>query len=572
MGGWGVGQHFAPPPIPTSLHPQLPDQRVPVYSLPMSFRLLSVTGEQDFELANDHAYVVGRAVTSEIPIFDPTISRRHAELRVSAGGVQVKDLGSSNGTFINGARITDGALSAGDSITFGKVVFQLLSRDATPNRPISTGAHQPPAGGTIVRKIMVSGGAQAIMVPEPEASPSAAGQLKLVAANLADRQARKLSLLLEVSQKLSGELDIDRLLSRVVETTFDLMNVDRVSVLLAKGGSDELVPRMSKSRLGEASPSHVPRSIARKAVEERVAILTDNATQDDRFKGQSIMLQSVRSAIAVPLMAEANEVVGLLYVDNLTSTNSFTDEDLQFLIAFGGLAAMGIRNSNFARRLQREAMVRSNFERYFAPNVAAEIAQSQQAVKLGGDKRPVTVLFSDIRGFTSMSESMSPEDIAGLLSDYFTEMVDVIFHHGGTLDKFMGDAIMALWGAPIPHADDTDKAVQASIGMQRALAALNDKWGSEGRPQIGVGIGINYGEAFAGNIGSHLRLEYTVIGDVVNVASRLCSNAKGGEILVSDALYQAISDKPPVEAMEPLSVKNRAQPVKVWRVRQDGGM
>jgi len=270
-------------------------------------------------------------------------------------------------------------------------------------------------------------------------------------------------------------------------------------------------------------------------------------------------------------MAAADEVVGLLYVDNLTSTNSFTDEDLQFLIAFGGLAAMGIRNSNFAQRLQREAMVRSNFERYFAPNVAAEIAQSQQAVKLGGDKRPVTVLFSDIRGFTSMSEAMSPEDIAGLLSDYFTEMVDVIFHHGGTLDKFIGDAIMALWGAPIPHQDDTDKAVQAAIGMQRALAALNAKWAAEGRPQIGVGIGINHGEAFAGNIGSHLRLEYTVIGDVVNVASRLCSNARGGEILVSDPLYQAITRKPPVEAMEPLAVKNRAQPVKVWRVRLEGG-
>jgi adenylate cyclase len=229
---------------------------------------------------------------------------------------------------------------------------------------------------------------------------------------------------------------------------------------------------------------------------------------------------------------------------------------------------MGIRNSNFAQRLQREAMVRSNFERYFAPNVAAEIAQSQQAVKLGGDKRPVTVLFSDIRGFTSMSEAMSPEDIAGLLSDYFTEMVDVIFHHGGTLDKFMGDAIMALWGAPIPHEDDSDKAVQAAIGMQRALAALNAKWASEGRPQIGVGIGLNYGEAFAGNIGSHLRLEYTVIGDVVNVASRLCSNAKGGEILISDPLYQTTREKPAVEAMEPLSVKNRAQPVKVWRVKQ----
>jgi adenylate cyclase len=279
------------------------------------------------------------------------------------------------------------------------------------------------------------------------------------------------------------------------------------------------------------------------------------------------MLQSVRSAMCIPLMASAERVLGILYVDNLTATNSFNDEDLQFLIAFGGIAAIGIKNSRFAEQIQREAMVRSNFERYFAPNVAAEIAQQQQAVKLGGDKRPVTVLFSDIRGFTTMSETMSPDAIAGLLSDYFTEMVDIIFSHGGTLDKFIGDAIMALWGAPIPHEDDADRAVSAAMGMQRSLTALNEKWKSEGRPTIGVGIGINYGEAFAGNIGSHLRLEYTVIGDAVNVASRLCSNANGGEILISDPLYQVLKRKPDVEAMEPLSVKNRAQPVKVWKVK-----
>ena len=176
-------------------------------------------------------------------------------------------------------------------------------------------------------------------------------------------------------------------------------------------------------------------------------------------------------------------------------------------------------------------------------------------------------MFTDIRGFTTMSENMRPEDIASLLSDYFTEMVDVIFSHGGTLDKFIGDAIMALWGAPIPHADDPDRAMRAAVGMQRALTVLNEQWESTNRPTIGVGIGINYGETFCGNIGSHLRLEYTVIGDAVNVASRLCSNAGKGQILISDPFYQMLKEKPPVEAMEPLAVKNRAQPVKVWKVK-----
>ncbi len=531
----------------------------------MTFKLVSFTGDQDFELAADHPYVVGRAVTSDIPIFDPTISRRHAELRAVKGGVQVRDLGSSNGTFINGTRITEGMIEPNDSVTFGKVVFQLKSLEAA-SRPIT--ASTASAGGTIVKQVSMSGGVPAVIVGQAAdaALKDGGGQLKLAGTSHTERQARKLSLLLEVSQKLSGELDLDKLLGRVVGTTFDVMNVDRVSVHLSTETGD-LVPRVSKSRLGDASAQLVPRSIARKAVEERVAILTDNAVADDRFKGgQSIMLQSVRSAMCIPLMAGPEQVLGILYVDNLTATNSFVDEDLQFLIAFGGLAAIAIKNSRFAEQIQREAMVRSNFERYFAPNVAAEIAQQQGAVKLGGDKRPVTILFSDIRGFTSMSEHMSPDAIASLLSDYFTEMVDIIFAHGGTLDKFIGDAIMALWGAPIGHEDDPDRAMQAAIAMQRAIASLNEKWEAQGRPGISVGIGINYGETFAGNIGSHLRLEYTVIGDAVNVASRLCSNAHGGEVLISDPLYQMLKQKPTVNARAPLVVKNRAQAVSVWSV------
>src|SRR5512143_4026504 len=485
----------------------------------MTFKLVSFAGDQDFELAADHTYVVGRAVTSDVPSFDPTTSRRHAELRVNRGSLSVKDLGSSNGTFINGTRITEGVIEPNDSVTFGKVVFQLKALDA-PFRPVTTGSALPNPGGTIVKQVSVSGGVPAVLVgghqtPSPDAG---AGQLKVGGASHTERQAKKLSLLLEVSQKLSGELDLDKLLGRVVGTTFDVMNVDRVSVHLCTETGD-LVPRVSKSRLGDASAQLVPRSIARKAVEERVAILTDNAVADDRFKGgQSIMLQSVRSAMCIPLMAGPEQVLGILYVDNLTATNSFVDEDLQFLIAFGGLAAIAIKNSRFAEQIQRQAMVRSNFERYFAPNVAAEIAQQQGAVKLGGDKRPVTILFSDIRGFTSMSEHMSPDAIANLLSDYFTEMVDIIFAHGGTLDKFIGDAIMALWGAPIPHADDQDRAVQAAIAMQRAINGLNAKWTADGRPSISVGIGINYGETFAGNICSRLRVEYAVIGDAVSGA------------------------------------------------------
>ena len=539
------------------------------------FKLLSTSGEQSIDLQLGRKLVVGRAVTSDVPIYDPTISRRHAEIVMTENGVRVTDLGSSNGTFLNGAKITEADAGANDVVTFGKVAFRVKEVTAPLPRPQVV---PPPAdfkpstkggagGGTIVRQlpVSVSGGVPAIVIDQPQG----ASHIKVKADNLEERREKKLSLLLEVSKELSKQQELDRLLDKVVDFTFQIMNVDRVSILLLDGKSNELVPRISKSRTGDASAAkHVPQSIARKAVEERVAILSDNAAADERFKGKSILIQSVRSAMCTPLMGSDSKVLGILYVDNLTATHSFADEDLEFLIAFGGLTAVAIENSQLSDRLRREAVVVSNFQRYFAPNLASQIAQQEGEVALGGTKRPVVVFFSDIRGFTPMSETMNPDEIAGLLTDYFTEMVDIVFEHQGTLDKFMGDAIMALWGAPIAHEDDADRAMQCALDQLDTLEKMNAKWQEAGRQPLAIGIGINFGEVFAGNIGSNRRLEYTVIGDAVNTASRLCSSAGGNEILISEPFYKALKTPPNVEALEPIQVKGKTKKVPVYRVKR----
>jgi len=542
------------------------------------FKLLSTVGDQTFEVPQGRTLVVGRAVTSDIPIYDPTISRNHAEVSEADGaaGLKIKDVGSSNGTFLNGNRVTEAVAADGDVVTFGKIAFRVktvqpASKTAPTSPPTGGGSFQPGAsvpGGTIVRQVKVShsGGVQAVLADK---APAGASHVKVAGESAEERTNKKLKLLLEVSQELSKQQELDRLLDRVANITFQTMNVDRVAILMRDEKSSDLMPRVSRSRLGgSGSATHVPRSIAAKAVNDRVAILSDNAAADERFKGKSIMMQSVRSAMCTPLMASDQRVLGVLYVDNLTATHSFSDEDLEFLIAFGGITAVAIENSQLSERIRRETMVLSNFQRYFAPNVAAQIAQQVDAVKLGGAKKPVVVFFSDIRGFTAMSEHMNPDDIATLLTQYFTEMVDKVFDHGGTLDKFMGDAIMALWGAPIAHEDDADRAMQCAIDQLLELDKLNEKWKTEGRPEVKIGIGINYGEVFAGNIGSDRRLEYTVIGDAVNVGSRLCGKAGLNEILISEPFYQKLKKKPAVEALEPIQVKGKTKPVPVYRVKR----
>jgi adenylate cyclase len=532
-------------------------------------RLLSTAGDQTIDLEPGRTLIVGRAVTSDVPIYDPTISRKHAEVSLTGVSVRVKDLGSSNGTFLNGARITEGDAAANDVITFGKVAFRVAEVTPLP-RPlpssqVSADFGQRPPGATIVRQLPVSnsGGVPAII----ETKPPGASHVKVSGQSQAERQEKKYSLLIEIGKELSKEQELDRLLDKVVNVTFDVMAVDRVSILLHDERTGELVPRVSRSRMGDASAArHVPQSIARKVVQDRVAILSDNTAADDRFKGKSILIQSVRSAMCTPLMGSEQKVLGIMYVDNQTAIHSFSDEDLDFLIAFAGLTAVAIENSQRGEKLQRDALVLANFQRYFAPSLIEQITQQEGAIALGGTKRPVVIFFSDIRGFTTMSETMSPDAIATLLTEYFTEMVDIVFEHGGTLDKFMGDAIMALWGAPLSHEDDADRAMQCALDQLAALDKMNAKWKEQGRPTIGVGIGVNYGEVFAGNIGSDKRLEYTVIGDAVNIASRLCSSAGPNEILLSEPFYKALKKPPRVDALDPIQVKGKSRRLAVYRV------
>ncbi len=531
------------------------------------YKLVSTAGDQSIDVKPGATLVVGRAVNSDVPIYDPTISRQHAQLSAEDGGLRVKDLGSSNGTFLNGGRITEVVAAPNDVVTFGKVAFYVRehAKSAEPKEAAGAGFAAPkPAGATIVRQLPVGGEGSGIQSPLKRLSGAAAAPAaEAVPEPTAARSAKKLELLLEISKQLSRQLEVDKLLESVVDFTFQVMDVDRCSILLCEHASGDLVPRISKSRLGEGSASarHVPQSIARKAVSERVAILTDNAAEDQRFKGKSILLQSVRSAMGAPLMASDGRVLGLIYVDNLTATHAFNDEDLEFLIAFSGVASVAMENSQLSDRIRHEALVLSNFQRYFSPDLAKQIADHGEEVKLGGTKREVVIMFTDIRGFTSMSEKMAPDDVAQLLREYFTEMVEIIFRNGGTLDKFIGDAIMALWGAPFNTPDDADKAMTAAIEMQRALTELNRHWEEGGKPPINIGIGINFGEVFAGNVGSEQRLEYTVLGDAVNTASRLCSKAAKGEIMISEPFYKRLRTAPKVEAREPIPLKGKSKPV-----------
>ncbi len=510
----------------------------------LAIRLVLVKEDsgQVFQVPAGVRIVVGRGLDSHIQLAHASVSRTHAEIYRDEGGVQVRDLASGNGTFLAGTRVQTGYIPLGETVAFGSVTFRLVAVEAsTPPPPLS--------GATILRERRIEA---------PDRSPIAELGTERV-----HNPERKLALLLEISKRLAHVAELPALLDRIGELVFEVTEADWMAILLTDE-EGELISRLTRNRRGDTSPRDVPRSIVRRAVAERVALLTHNAPEDDRFGGASILLHSVRSAICAPLVGGEGAVHGVLYVDNVTATHRFGDEELDFLSAFSGMAAVAIENSKLSERSRREAVIRANFERYFAPRLAERIASSPEAVRLGGERKTVAVLFSDIRGFTALAETLPADAMASLLSEYFTVMVECVFRHGGALDKFIGDAVLAQWGAPIGAADDPDQAMLAALDMLQELQRLNAAWRAANRAELQIGIGLNVGEVFAGNIGSERRLEFTVIGDVVNVAARLCSIASAGEILLTEEMRRALAAPPPLRQRPPVALKGKTGLVPIY--------
>jgi len=301
-------------------------------------------------------------------------------------------------------------------------------------------------------------------------------------------------------------------------------------------------------------------------MKDRVALLSQDAAAEEQFAGvESIVSQGVRSTICAPLVAESG-VHGALYADRLDPFAAFKPDDLELITAVAAQTAVAVENARAHERLAREEVARANYSRFLPEYVVRQMLENPESFKLGGVNQTITVLFADIRGFTRLSEHAKPEKVVQLLNKYFSAMTDIIFAHGGTLDKYLGDGLMALFGAPTATPEDAKNALNAAVAMQRRIIGINEELRAEGFQEIGVGIGLHTGEATVGYIGSERRSEYTAIGDTVNTASRLESNSKAGQILLSAEAAKSAGNRYPLTPREPIAVKNRAQPVALFEV------
>ena len=535
------------------------------------YRLTYTDGEapQTFTFASGDV-VIGRSPDCQIVLRDFGISRNHAKVTVGeTGEARITDLKSKNGTQVNGVPVVEAPLRDGDRILLGK--FELTFAKALESKVVLDDAKPlSEEAGTIIRSVgelsRLLTGAGAPKTPADALKPAPVDVQEIEKSN------RILKVLTSVAETLIAVRPVEEVLQQVMDIVFEHMPADRGFLMLEdEAVTDKLVPMVVKHRSGGGSEGRitVSKTIADRVMHDRVSILTSDAMVDPRFgAGDSIRFHGIRSAMCAPLWNK-DEVIGIIHVDSPMLTNCFTVNDLDLLTALANYAAVAVERARLNQKIVAEEKKRERLGRFLSPQVASRIlAQSDThgGAELGAPEvREVSILFADISGFTSMSETMSPSSVALLLNDYLSRMTDVIFKYEGTLDKYIGDAIMAVFGAPLDMPDHAPRAIKAALEMQERLA----EWNAERKegPELRIRIGINSGKAVAGEIGSVNKKEYTVLGDTVNTASRLESSvAKPGSVVIGANTLALVEGMFECQPLGSFKVKGKALEVPAYEV------
>jgi adenylate cyclase len=519
---------------------------------------LTLLGEKTIEYPLTAFNTLGRHPDNSIQVLDRIVSKEHARITLAPNGSWVmRDAGSLNGTMVNGERIGEAVLKDGDRIQLGNTTFQF--NDDNPR------VHQAQLEAQRSKVTMMPGQVQSEVRNRIDASKRFLPVADIPDVETIKADYEKLRVAHELSQKLAIGTDLDMLLQQIVDETFQIIRADRAVILLYNPDNDTLTPAYVRQKRADEE-IRLSNTILDEVKRNKAAVLSSDAMVDERFKAaKSIIMQGIRSTMAVPLLV-GDQLVGAFHVDSMLASGAFTDKDLLLFSGIATQAAIAIQNFRLAKKIEHEAATRAEFQRLLSPNLVDQIVSGALTLDQAGASREVTMLFADIRGFTSMSERHTPEEMVETLNNYFEFMVDVLFKHGGTLDKYVGDEIIGLFGAPVELPDAPVRAVRCALDMLKALQEFNRTRASEGKEQLRIGIGINSGRVIAGAIGSRLSLQYTVIGDAVNMASRLCSVAKADEIIISPSTMQYCHPYVIAQQREPVQVKGKSEPIQIWNI------
>ena len=509
---------------------------------------------------------IGRTEGNDLVLNHPSVSRKHARFESRNEAWWIVDLKSTNGVKVNGNLITEARVNVGDKISIGSVQLELKPQ---PSVNFSNESMFDNPSGTVIRRISDFNSEFGLDLAEAQKPvpriPSEPG-LKPIEVS----REKIFQVLVQVAKALMETDELNALLNTVMEMIFKYLPVERGLILLFDEEGNP-VPKLTKFIEGaDAHDIPISRTILKMVAQQQVALMTSNALEDARLLGgKSIAIHGIRSAMCVPLW-NRNRVIGAVQVDSPIHIGRFTEEDLDLLTALANFSAVAIERAQLSEKIEEERKIRARMERYHSPAVVDEIVKG--SIRASTDEREiksseVSILFADISGFTAVAETKNPEEVAEFLSHFFSSAVESIFAYGGTLDKFIGDAVMAFFGAPIQQEDHADRAVLAGLMLQRLVGEWNEEREKTGLPPVRVRVGINSGPAVVGNVGTEKRVDYTVLGTSVNIASRLESSvAKPGQVVISQNTLDRVVGSFHTEPLGEFALKGLQQKLPVFAV------
>ena len=523
---------------------------------------------QVFNLAKAEASI-GRSNENDIVLNDFSVSRRHAVLRREGDAWVIYDNQSTNGVKINDRPVPRSPVVDGDRAGIGTFVLRFREeKTATVQTPAAKRSLD--STSTCIRPIAEFNRDFGLEKSDEVEPPESTDHRKRAVLDVAYKN-KVFEILVQVAKTLISADDVETVLDKVMDLIFEYLPVDRGFLLLEESGALQLRVTRMKSGTRQTTDGTAPysRTIVDMVLNQKVAVLTSDAQADERFEaGMSIRMQQIRSAMCAPLW-NRDSVIGVIHVDSPIHVGTFTEKDLDLLTALANFAAVAIERARLHERVADEKRIRGRLERYHSPQVIEEIIADATATGSfkSAKTKTVTILFADLVGFTSWSEKMGPEELSALLTKFFTLSSDAVFSQDGTIDKFIGDAVMAFFGAPIDQPDHAARAITAALKMRQGVADWNAERAARGEPEIQVRIALNTGEAIVGEIGSERRVDYTVLGNAVNVAARMEEFVAGpGEICIGPATYEATRSLFRVAQMGHFSLKGLSTQVPMYKV------
>ncbi len=526
---------------------------------------------------SDKEITLGRSEDNDIVLSAEEVSRYHARISHKEGQIFVTDLRSLNGTYLNRQRINEHRLKHLDEIWLGGKCH-LIYRDDTSFGAANNGGDEgcQRQDSTLeksirdIRREMNQVGVAMTRIVPTKGSTLREGQAQFYPSQeelvSMSRAYRRLEALHKAHQVIVSNFDLNKRLNDMLETIMSVLQAKRGFVLLREDKNDALRAIVSLQMGHDLNASSPSMGIAGRSAIDGEPVLMQDRDSDKEFGGrESIIANRITSAMCMPLKVK-NSILGSIYVDTDDPGMHFDEEDLELFASLASQAALAIDNVKLHTRVVESEKKRLNLARFLPGALIEKIMNESESLSLGGRKTRVTTLFCDIRGSTEIAEQMDPQSLVSLLNEHFTAMTEVLFAYEGTLDKYIGDEIMAVFGAPIAVGEEPSRAVRAALEMQRKNAELNEMRRMERRPLLHLGIGIDSGEVVAGYIGSPKRMDFTVVGDRVNTAKRFCDMADPGKIVMGQETWESVKTLVEARPMGSLLLKGKQHAVHAYEV------